>query len=97
MDLKSLFNKGKKIVDERGGVESLKEDATELADIAKGKAASPTRRKRRPPRSKTRARTTPPAPRASPPRRSVTPTGRRLMSAEPTRIDRSRRSGAILE
>jgi hypothetical protein len=39
MDLKNLFNKGKKMVDERGGVESLKEDATELADIAKGKGS----------------------------------------------------------
>jgi hypothetical protein len=39
MDLKGLFNKGKKIVDERGGVESLKEDATELADIAKQKGS----------------------------------------------------------
>lgn len=36
MDLKRLFNKGKKIVDERGGVESLKEDAQELQGIAKG-------------------------------------------------------------
>jgi hypothetical protein len=39
MDLKSLFNKGKKIVDERGGVESLKEDAQEVANIAKGKGS----------------------------------------------------------
>jgi hypothetical protein len=39
MDLKGLFNKGKKIVDERGGVESLKEDAQEVADIAKGKGS----------------------------------------------------------
>ncbi len=39
MDLKSLFNKGKKIVDERGGVDSLKEDAMEVADIAKGKGS----------------------------------------------------------
>ncbi|MBS1879440.1 MAG: hypothetical protein JST31_08005 [Actinobacteria bacterium] len=39
MDLKGLFNKGKKIVDERGGVESLKEDASELTDIAKGKGS----------------------------------------------------------
>lgn len=39
MDLKGLFNKGKKIVDERGGVESLKEDAEELAGIAKGKGS----------------------------------------------------------
>jgi hypothetical protein len=39
MDLKRLFNKGKKMVDERGGVDSLKEDATELTDIAKGKGS----------------------------------------------------------
>jgi hypothetical protein len=39
MDLKSMFNKGKKIVDERGGVESLKEDAQELEGIAKGKGS----------------------------------------------------------
>ena len=39
MDLKSLFNKGKKMVDDRGGVDSLKEDAQELADIAKGKGS----------------------------------------------------------
>jgi hypothetical protein len=39
MDLKSLFNKGKKIVDERGGVESLKDDAAELTKIAKGKGS----------------------------------------------------------
>lgn len=39
MDLKSLFNKGKNIVDERGGVDSLKEDAEELAEIAKQKGS----------------------------------------------------------
>lgn len=39
MDLKNLFNKGKKMVDDRGGVDSLKEDATELAGIAKGKGS----------------------------------------------------------
>ena len=39
MDLKGLFNKGRKIVDERGGVESLKEDAQELTGIAKGKGS----------------------------------------------------------
>jgi hypothetical protein len=39
MDLKGLFNKGKKIVDERGGIESLKEDAQEVANIAKGKGS----------------------------------------------------------
>jgi hypothetical protein len=39
MDLKGLFNKGKKMVDDRGGVDSLKEDAQELAKIAKGKGS----------------------------------------------------------
>lgn len=39
MDLKRLFNKGKKMVDERGGVDSLKEDAQEVANIAKGKGS----------------------------------------------------------
>ena len=39
MDLKSLFNKGKKMVDDRGGVDSLKEDAQELAGIAKEKGS----------------------------------------------------------
>ena len=39
MDLKRLFNKGKQIVDKRGGVDSLKEDAAELKDIAKSKGS----------------------------------------------------------
>jgi hypothetical protein len=39
MDLKKLFDKGKKVVDDRGGVDSLKEDAQELAGIAKGKGS----------------------------------------------------------
>jgi hypothetical protein len=34
MDLKSLFKRGKKTVDERGGTDSLKADAGELRDIA---------------------------------------------------------------
>ena len=36
MDLKSLFKKGKKIVDERGDGESLKADAGELKEVAGG-------------------------------------------------------------
>jgi hypothetical protein len=36
MNLKNLFNRGKKTVDERGGAESLKADASELKDIAAG-------------------------------------------------------------
>ncbi|HVX33292.1 MAG TPA: hypothetical protein VHA80_09150 [Solirubrobacterales bacterium] len=39
MDLKNLFNKGKRIVDQRGCVDSLKEDAQELAGIAKDKGS----------------------------------------------------------
>jgi len=39
MNLKSLFNKGKQIVDKRGGVDSLKEDAAELKDIAKSEGS----------------------------------------------------------
>jgi hypothetical protein len=39
MDLKNLFDKGRKMVDDRGGVDSLKEDAEELAGIAKGKGS----------------------------------------------------------
>lgn len=39
MDLKNLFNKGKKMVDERGGVDSLKRDAEELKDIATSKGS----------------------------------------------------------
>lgn len=36
MDLKSLFKKGKKTVDQRGGAESLKADAGELKEVASG-------------------------------------------------------------
>jgi hypothetical protein len=39
MDLKRLFNKGKRIVDQRGGVDSLKEDAAELQGIAEDKGS----------------------------------------------------------
>jgi hypothetical protein len=39
MDFKKLFDKGKRMVDDRGGVDSLKEDAQELAGIAKGKGS----------------------------------------------------------
>jgi len=39
MDLKKLFNKAKKTVDDRGGADSLKADATELKDIATGRGS----------------------------------------------------------
>lgn len=39
MKLKRLFDKAKKTVDERGGVESLKADAKELKEVATGKGS----------------------------------------------------------
>ena len=39
MDLKRLTNRAKDLVEKRGGAESVKEDATELKDIAAGKGA----------------------------------------------------------
>jgi hypothetical protein len=36
MDLGKLVNEAKELVDERGGMDSLKEDAEELKDIATG-------------------------------------------------------------
>ncbi len=36
MDFKKLTDKAKQVVDNRGGVDSLKEDAEQLRDIAKG-------------------------------------------------------------
>jgi hypothetical protein len=39
MDFKRLTNRAKDLVDKRGGSDSLKEDAGELKDIAKGKGS----------------------------------------------------------
>lgn len=39
MKMKSLFDKAKKTVDARGGVQSLKEDAAELKEVATGKGS----------------------------------------------------------
>lgn len=36
MDLKKMADKAKRIVDDRGGVQSVKEDAEELSGIARG-------------------------------------------------------------
>jgi hypothetical protein len=90
MDLKNLFDKGKKMVDDRGGVDSLKEDAEELAEIAKGKGSLTDKAKEAASAVKEPGTTSPRA-------RSATRTGRRLMTAGLMQIDRSRRSGAILE
>ena len=40
MDLKSLQRKAKQLIDKRGGTESLKADAEELRDVAKGPGSS---------------------------------------------------------
>lgn len=39
MDFKKLFDKAKKTVDDRGGVESLKADAEELKQVATSKGS----------------------------------------------------------
>jgi hypothetical protein len=39
MDLGKLADEAKKLVDDRGGMESLEEDAEELKDIATGKGS----------------------------------------------------------
>jgi hypothetical protein len=36
MDFNRLIGKGKKLIDDRGGTDALKQDAQELADVAKG-------------------------------------------------------------
>jgi hypothetical protein len=40
VDLNRLFKRAKKVVDDRGGTEALKEDARELSDIAKGRGSA---------------------------------------------------------
>lgn len=39
MDLNKLTDKAKQIIEERGGVDALKDDATELKDIATGEGS----------------------------------------------------------
>ena len=39
MDLKKLGQQAKSLVDKRGGSDSVKEDASELRDIAKGQGS----------------------------------------------------------
>jgi hypothetical protein len=41
-----LVNKAKKVVDQRGGTEALKQDAEELRDIARGKGNAQDKAKR---------------------------------------------------
>jgi hypothetical protein len=46
MDLKNLQRKAKQLIDKRGGTESLKEDAQELRDIARGGGSTGDKAKR---------------------------------------------------
>lgn len=39
MDLSKLTDQAKKLIDDRGGTDALKEDATELKDIATGEGS----------------------------------------------------------
>jgi hypothetical protein len=39
MDLNKLTDQAKKLIDDRGGTDALKEDATELKDIATGEGS----------------------------------------------------------
>src|SRR3954452_4715570 len=57
MDLRTLQRKAKELIDRRGGTTSLKEDAEELRDIAKGpgSASGKTKRAAEPSRNRARA------------------------------------------
>jgi hypothetical protein len=46
MDLKGLQRKAKQLIDRRGGTDSLKADAEELKDIAKGSGSVADKAKR---------------------------------------------------
>lgn len=46
MNLKRLITKGKKVVDQRGGMDALKEDAKELQKVAKSKGSLSDKAKR---------------------------------------------------
>jgi hypothetical protein len=46
MRLNDLVNRAKKVVDQRGGTDALKEDAQELKDIASGKGTAQEKAKR---------------------------------------------------
>jgi hypothetical protein len=46
MDFKKLTQQAKRVIDKRGGTESLKQDAQELKDIAAGKGSATDKAKR---------------------------------------------------
>ena len=39
MDFNKLFRRAKKVVEDRGGTDALKQDAQEVADVAKGQGS----------------------------------------------------------
>jgi hypothetical protein len=45
MDFKRLSQQAKRLIDRRGGTKSLKEDADELRDIARGEGSLPDKAK----------------------------------------------------
>jgi hypothetical protein len=55
MDFKSLQRRAKQLIDRRGGTDSLKADAEELRDIAKGPGSIADKAKRASDASRTRA------------------------------------------
>jgi hypothetical protein len=46
MDFKKLTQQARRVIDKRGGTESLKQDAQELKDIAAGKGTAKDKAKR---------------------------------------------------
>jgi hypothetical protein len=40
MDLNRIFRRARRVVDDRGGTDALKEDAQDLAAVAKGKGSA---------------------------------------------------------
>ena len=45
MDFNKLFRRAKKVVDDRGGTDALKEDAQEVAAVARGRGSAGDRLK----------------------------------------------------
>jgi hypothetical protein len=78
MNFKTLQDKAKQLIDRRGGTDSLKEDAEELKDIAKGSGSIGDKAKRAGTALKEPGAArpdTPPAPRPPAPDSTAPPTG----------------------
>ncbi len=79
VNLKRLADQAKKVIDKRGGVDSLKEDAGELRGIAKGKGSLADKAK-----AAGKAVKEPGAPGPDPIRPHESPPGNRPEADEPT-------------